>query len=305
MELNEIKGNRSMKLRTTIFVSLLVFSTYFLISKKTTIPEYTIQLESAQNFNDSNDQQVHFLFSHGYVRNTYGVGKRQINRFIKNNIINGPAWFFEYNDTDARTNLAQTGDYSSLNDAHDQFLNTTDNAPCVLVGLSRGGSTALMFTALYKPRNVKALIVEAPFAHVDDVAYQLGVHYLPWAPYKKDIALLVMKYLFPLFDPNHASPLERVIKIDPTIPVLFIYSDQDEVVQSHSTQRLVNALRQSGHSHLYACRLKSGKHGYLTYNDHVRQITNAFLAHYNLPHDQTLAHAGSEKLSLCYQIPNA
>ena len=292
-----------MKLRTSIFVGLLVFSTYFLISKKSTLPEYTIQLESAQNFNTFDTNQPHFLFSHGYVRNTYGIGKRQIKRFIKNGIINGPAWFFEYNDTDARTNLAQTGDCSCLNDAYAQFLNTTNNGSCVLIGLSRGGSTALLFTALYKPQNIKALIVEAPFAHVDDVAYQLGVHYLPWAPYKKQIALIVMKYLFPNFNPYHTSPLENCITIDPTIPLLFICSYEDSVVPIHSTKRLIHALQKSGHAHVYACTLQKGKHGYLSYDNQVQQITNAFLARYNLPHDQNLASAGSKKLSLCHQAP--
>ena len=82
------------------------------------------------------------------------------------------------------------------------------------------------------------------------------------------------------------------------LPILIGHVENDKVIAWSDIQALVKALIESGHNDVYLARIVDPtiSHARLNSNEQFRQILNAFLAHYNLPHDAEKARAGVDLL---------
>jgi alpha-beta hydrolase superfamily lysophospholipase len=136
------------------------------------------------------------------------------------------------------------------------------NCPLILFGCSRGASTTLTSVLrLYanEPellRNVKGVIVEAPFADIPSVLrFRFG---------KLEGLAVRLIHMVQQYRKDKPSPLDLANKLEwpPHIPLLIVHSRADGVVPQSSTLELVKALR-AKNAPLRECELQFSSHSAL------------------------------------------
>lgn len=138
----------------------------------------------------------------------------------------------------------------------------------VLYGVSRGAALAINTTAyLQKHRpamvgRINALVLEAPFAHVNDILERSTILSL-------NLPLSIKQQLFNwCYFPKHriegAQPITSIAHVPDSIPLFFAGTIHDEMVPLESTKRLVNAAHvardQDDAAPLELCVVKVGDH---------------------------------------------
>lgn len=219
--------------------------------------------------------QVCHMFSHGVGGNAYQAGY-----YIHHGILPESTIAFHFDDwhDDAydrtKTALGQKPDIDVLNY---HFTKVFDNQePVVLFGVSRGAATVINFVGSHKPAQVKALILESPFAHVDDVINNMtaAAQVLP--------TNLIMKAVFPAYNPKGEQPIKLINQIPQDIPIAFICSKEDALVPYTSTERLYKALIAAGRRNVYLLVLPKGKHANLLDDPRYKKFVDDFLKIYGL-----------------------
>ena len=135
----------------------------------------------------------------------------------------------------------------------------------VLYGLSRGASTIVNVLGKWikeekKLPNIKAVILESPFAHCEDAleGFAENMH----------MPLFLMRFFvkrcFKEYTRHKNAPIDWINEIKKPIPFLFICTEEDRVVPAKSTKRLSLA-RQKDCADTYTLVFKSGIHGCLVY----------------------------------------
>lgn len=184
-----------------------------------------------------------------------------------------------------KTCLAQHEEIVTL---YNEYQKTAANdTGVVLLGVSRGAATVVNFLGRCKPFNIKAAIVESPFAHVDDV---LGYR-LPAIPMV--IKKAIIQSMYPKYSPCGEHPINFVSLIDKNVPVAFICSKQDNLISYQSTLRLYRKALAAGHKKVHILILEEGQHAYLM-SEAYQEFVHAFYRYYDLPYDAVLADKGEE-----------
>ncbi len=193
------------------------------------------------------------------------------------------------------TSLGQDNEIATIQQAHQAIA----DQPTILIGTSRGAATHFNFLALHKPKNIKAAIFESPYSSMSDVAQniveRLGID---WIPYLKAMSPYMVGCIFWSYSYAGAHPIDMAKEIDTNIPLLFISSEQDHLVNVTLTKKLVQTLIDAGHTKVHHLCLTEGRHGKLSVDERSRDVCrhaiHAFYAHYNLPHDTHAAHQGMQ-----------
>ncbi len=270
-------------------------------------------LASAALINAGIDRQVYYIFSHGLFNNhrqafkylkTYTHKKKIIvnDRFI----IDGPCALFDYPDATrsllrikpGKSALGQDADIARLKEVYDAVCadaqkNGNDNFVIIFVGPSRGAATIINFVALHKPDHVGALILESPYDSmttiIDHIRHNVG--YV--------VSHDAMQKLFEIFFRKYTrfgiAPIDVIDRIDHTIPILILCSEQDQRVPATSSFALYEKLQQTGHPHTHIIVLNYGKHDNLYTGPEGKwyaAAVHAFYAQYGFPHDATIAQQG-------------
>lgn len=255
------------------------------------------------------EDKVGFLFSHGIGGNQY-----QINWYKKSGwsawfILDGICQSFNYPEVENENQInkmkicfAQENDVATLRNSYESFLVSEKLDKIVLMGLSRGASTIINFAA-QRPKSLAAIIIESPFDSIESVIeYQLTKKYIGWVPGLKSIVHYMIQKNYPVYNKFGLKPINEIKKIDPNLPILFIHSKADTLISIDSSRRLYWELKKNKYQHVYFLELESGAHANYQFgsdSNKYQATVHAFLAKYNLPHDEVFAKKGVEFLNSC------
>ncbi|MCL4361601.1 alpha/beta hydrolase [Candidatus Dependentiae bacterium] len=271
------------------------------------------------------------VVKHRDVETTYyvyvhGLGGRGINCFqwshigvindlapSKNFILYDPLVFFDFPDVcpklfnPSKTDLGQTTELSYLKQNFKDLLSIIEpESKIVISGVSRGAAIIINLMNMLEEEEqnrIAMLILESPFDHVLNVIKNvIGKMYQDWNPFMQITASWSFQKLFPNVDINGPAPIDNVIKIPKHIPVIFIHSLKDKLININSSRRLYSRLIQNGHEHAYYLELEDGEHARLLWQNHgptYQAIIHALYQKYNLEHDLELATKGKNHLHKC------
>jgi hypothetical protein len=210
---------------------------------------------------------------------------------------------FEFDDDRRSFNFGQRGDLTRLSLIYEELAQTHE---LVLFGSCRGGTTLL--NLLSNPdtpfkSSIKALVLESPSLSLAKLSEQVGKNYLGWMPGSGSLIHTFFKTWFPSYDAHFPSCLNQLANIPQELPILIGHVENDKVIAWSEIHDLVKGLIKSGHNHVYLARIVDPAitHARLNSNEQFRNVLNAFLAHYNLPHDAQKARAGVELLESARQ----
>jgi len=260
---------------------------------KTFIKKYTILLLSLFLYAFliiCEQQQCRTVFVHGLGRN-----KEQLAYYINSDYIENNAYSFNFCNDFLKISLGQINEINALmgnleNRLH-SYDDNNDDGDIVLWGVSMGAATIINFLASidvnYRIDMIKGLILESPFAHVQDVingkiSCNKWLTRLSYIPYATE---LIVKMKYPAHSLHGIQPIKCIHSIPKHIPVLFIAIEDDKIVPFASTIQLYKALIKVGHKKCHLLTLKQGEHGRLSKNEkqeHILGIVHAFRKFYNL-----------------------
>jgi pimeloyl-ACP methyl ester carboxylesterase len=243
--------------------------------------------------------EVVYLFAHGLTGN-----KNQAYAYTQKNrsIIDPQFPLVTFDFPDARgplaslcrinftqTSMAQDNEIRTLKNEYDRIVKKYPATSVILIGLSRGASTACNFVALHQPSQVKALVLESPYDSLSALIQDLLRN--KWL---RACALKLIRYGIPFFKyrPEGIHPIQVAHRIAHQIPILFICSDEDTTVPKASTIRLAWHLKMTGHSKSHLEMLCYGKHAHLLQGSdgaRFQETVHAFYRYYGLPHDPVCA----------------
>jgi len=254
-----------------------------------------------------------YLFSHGFTDNhkqaySYVKEYKKWGRIFKNNyyVIDGDLETFNYPDALIKplvrlnkTSLGQDNEIKTLKNACDKI-----DDDVVLVGVSRGAATAINFVALHDPKNVKALVLEAPFDHVDRVFdhawYTRLMSKILYSGTNRRLQNLFAKISH--YDLDGQQPINLVDKIRKDLPIIFICSESDNVIKYEASENLYKKLRSLGHKHVYLLKFKPGRHARLLWSKNgeiYQNVVHAFYKKYGLLHNDLFARRGEPYFKKC------
>jgi hypothetical protein len=283
---------------------------YLKFMGKSFVGFYVFFIISALNA-ETSDKQGNIIFSHGlggcghniyyYTKQNKDGKENPAYHFISHHNI----CTFDYEDADQnKINLAQEPDRVLLKQAHEEARLKNPEAKTLLFGVSRGGSCVLYYMGSEKPEDVNAIIVESPFAKVEDVIAHYHLKKIPGKRLRKWLArffafYLVPKLVYPSYKPNGPKPVEYVEHIPQTTSLLLVCSKEDHLVPATSTIKLYKKLKQAGHQNVYLLVLDHGEHAKLLRGRQgsiYQKTVHAFLKKNGYPHDPDLAHEGDRYL---------
>jgi pimeloyl-ACP methyl ester carboxylesterase len=293
---NQATATRGRTIATLLAASYLGYELYRFAS----LALKRSSLEHARAFDArvDTDKPCATLFAHGL--SATGEQARDYDRLLK---INHAVHTFNFADagkeisTMRQCGLAQEHDVQQLKEQIDVHADKN----LILFGLSRGASTAIATVGMHKPKNVKGLIVESPFDDMRCVVAHLA-SYASWIPGVSAIGNLAASFIFPNYSTCALRPIDLVTYIPDDIPVLFICSEQDQLVSAASTKRLYNKLKahrvQRGINNVYLIEAEYGAHAKIAIHNQERyqQAVHAFHKKAGLP-----ASAYYAELATCGQ----
>lgn len=210
---------------------------------------------------------INYLFCHGV-----GGNKDQIKYYQYYGLLPAEAKSFNFNDwhdgvfDQTKTALGQKADIEIITCNYNLLKDGT--SPIVVYGVSRGASAVINFVGIEKPSNVAALILESPFAHIDDVFSNA----VPCASlFPKNF---ILRLLYPSYNPNGEQPINYINAIHSDIPIAFVCSKKDALIPHKSTMKLYNKLIESGRKKCslisfgtrYACKFTWPRRIYIFYS---------------------------------------
>jgi hypothetical protein len=208
-----------------------------------------------------------------------------------------------------QVSLGQKGDIDRLDYAAKELVKTLtpEQKNIVGFGISRGASTWINYMGTKKNELVKLLILEAPFATIPDVLYHFlkQQYFLSYIPFMSRAAHLLTAALFPQYRRYGEQPINTIDRIDPSVAMLFIHSDKDEVTPPNASRQLyvkrkrkLLELKKSD-DNLYLLELSRGRHVYC-----LREETEEGRLFQNVVHRVLKQHGYPHNESYAEQIPN-
>lgn len=235
-----------------------------------------LSLVSVTIAQQTNQRPLIFIFAHGLGGNASQVNWYNGIYEKSFNIVGSQCISFDFPDViDAtKINLAQEVDIEALHQICQNYIATHE---IVLVGLSRGASTIINYASKY-PESLKALVVEAPFASIQSVINnRLRQLHINWIPGMQSFAhTFVSRYMFPGYKKDGIHPIDSIKKIAAYIPILFIHSKKDQLINCDDSSHLYRLRRECGCTNAYYVELKHCKHA--MYQADKRDITRYYEA---------------------------
>ncbi len=187
--------------------------------------------------------------------------------------------------------LAQQGNIDCVINKYQQLSDLGRNV--ILYGVSDGAASAITTLGSYTLKNVKAAILESPYADIKQAVRRvLRRLYCHWIPGIGTLGSLLVSMIHSGYSTYGIRPIDVVHKIQKNVPVLFVCVKNDIITPEEGTIALYNALKAAGHIKVHLLVLDAGDHGFLLsgLDGHKYRTTlHAFLRKYGLPHDPALA----------------
>lgn len=256
-------------------------------------------------------RRVVTLFAHGIV-DSHRQAQRYAQHFIGQNGLHATndrytieTSFVTFDFADSKWSLynCALGQYNDIKQLRRQHALVSNNPhvgsvdEIILYGVSRGASTTINFMALHQPNNIAALVLEAPFAHMDDVI-ELKVKQLKlgWIPHIHAAAHYMVGSIFRNYVATGEQPINNIKRLPADLPILLVCTAADDLVPYTSTVKLYDELKKNGHTKVHLLVLKSGKHAkclWGTDGEEYQNAVHAFYRHYGLPHNADFAQKSS------------
>ena len=197
-----------------------------------------------------------------------------------------------------KVSLGQDDDIAALSKA---LADIESRTSIIGFGVSKGAATWINTAAKDQPSNLKALVLESPFADANELIYEIGIsksYLLGYVPFGRNVAkLLSNTMLYKKYNPDGPQPIVSIRDI-PNIPILFIHSKQDGLIHINHSRKLYRKLIKEGRTNVYLVETKYGRHANLLGNvfpvddellESYLKPLHAFYKHFELPYDQELA----------------
>ncbi len=195
------------------------------------------------------------------------------------------------------TSLGQDNEMAVILETYEEIKAANPEQRFIFGGLSRGASTMLNFLATHKPEKVDAVVLEAPFSSMRDVAQNIVEScFLKNIPYLKEISPQLVGLIFWQYSDASIHPIDVVQKIDQNIPIIIISKEDDHLVPTKITRLIVEKLRSHGHKKVHHLIMNEGQHGkYILGNEgkRMQNVVQAFYKYYDLPHNKEQATKGA------------
>jgi hypothetical protein len=168
-----------------------------------------------------------------------------------------------------------------------------------------------------KPEQIKALVLESPYTHMQNVIQhkQRKPFFMPERASISEKALNAIWHVIPdifktkiaekhlelttTYNAQDKQPIDSLKNIPRNIPILFINSNEDDENPVEEAWKLYALLAQRGHQYIHFYELTSGEHEKYIYDKssaEYTRIVNAFYKKYGLPYHQRQADMGKELL---------
>lgn len=220
-------------------------------------------------------------------------------QWLKGNIINGPCVVFDFPDTRNYFDFGLQNDQKCLDLIVNNLQDKTDSI--VLFGNCRGAKALLTYLSRSQPKNIRAVILDAPFMGLDLFTKEIGKNYGKIIPFSKNIAKKIIASWYPNYNAHNDLTYEDLKKIPREIPIFIGHLQGDTLVSNDMIKEMVKVLRDSGHVvYLLVIDDKTKSHSRLYQTGPFQKAANSFLKKYNLPHNSTLAKEGDAMLSHAY-----
>ena len=258
------------------------------------------------------------LYSHGFGGNRSDVYyyTKHNNPFFPSNYLFDPYKYhiasFNYPDSTKmrmeikydQVSLGQKSDISRIDSSAKEFekILGPECKDIVGFGISRGASTWINYMGTIGNEKIKLLILEAPFATIPDVLYHFlkQQYFLSYIPFMNRAAHLLIAAMFPQYRRSGKQPINTIDGIDPSVAMLFIHSDKDEITPPNASRQLyvkrkrkLSELKKDD-DNLYILELKNGRHVYCLKEEKeegqlFQNVSHAVFKKYGYPHNKEFA----------------
>jgi len=172
----------------------------------------------------------------------------------------------------------------------------TLNEKTIGFGVSRGAATLINFMGTKGNSNIKAIILDSPFATIEEtIKYKMSQWssmFLGKIPGLAKLIHLLMPIVFPSYSPNGLQPINQIENIDPDIPIILLHSKTDNGVPISGSRQLYIKRKMIGCNNVYLVELERGKHAEGLHGKDGKKYQNvvhAFFKKYGYTHDPTFA----------------
>lgn len=233
-----------------------------------------------------------------------GNGVRCTNPWIKHAVVNVPMVTFDY-FYDQEFDFGQGINLNCLNNVYVTVTRNNPEAPIIMAATCIGAKIALEYAANYQPLHMAAMILESPFIDAKKLFNNLQ------KSYSHDAIPLSIESVLKWYFPDAKAALKRphadLSKIKNNLPIFIAHRFDDTYYSNQELKELVDQLRSNGNQNVYLLVLQDNKHGHGHLNNipEFSLATNAFLAHYNLPHDTEKAQKGAYLLEIALKNAHA
>lgn len=209
--------------------------------------------------------------------------------WIKYLKITAPVICFDYFDDWHNFDFGLTQDSKCLDLVIKEALKQNPSCEIVLIGTCKGSRSILHYLTHEPVKNIKSVILDAPFATVSDLSDVIHKHYFKWLPYGNFLLHSFLQWWFPNYNQSNDLP-HHIEKLPKNLPILIGHLKNDLLVTDHQMKEFIKLFQ--NHENLHVCVISHPtiKHSKLSHITLFQQIANSFLAQYNLPHNTQLAH---------------
>lgn len=250
---------------------------------------YSVQ----RNIEIKPNDNIVFIFSRGYAKSTEpGTNEDFIQRGacakaayiqMKDQIIppQFPLISFDYDDGRYGFAFGQQQEIQQLETVYSAVLSINPQAHIILIGDCRGAKVALELATRH-PKNLKALILMAPFISARDITSNIAKHHLGYLPLSETILHRFFKFYFKNYDEKQDDLLKRLVRIDQNLPIFIAHRKNDQLVSTATIYQLINVLQKTGNKriHYLITHDQTEPHSKLTGVAEIREAIQSFLQTY-------------------------
>ena len=202
-----------------------------------------------------------------------------------------------------KTGIAQKSEMLQLEKAFE--LARKHARELVPFGVSRGASAIINLVGKWAKENklcndIKALVLESPFAHCKDCVLHLAKKLNNWV--SPSTIAWGAKWIYGEYCEKCNIPAEWARHIPTDMPILLVCCTKDDIVPASSTKKLYKVLKDSGHTNVYLFEAEHGTHanilGSSSGRDYV-SVLNAFYKKYSISHNEECAEEGEALFEQC------
>ena len=238
-------------------------------------------------------------FINGVRKDLFPLAEQYLNEKYGITVVDNPNSHYtvvNYIPQVTSANIGQKKDINALHTCYHRHIKKHPHEDVILYGDSRGAATIFNFIAQYKPKKVKAAVLEGIF----DTVPHCVKHFL-WekkGPVVEERLHQLLSMVMWKYRKNGINPKKCAEIIDDNTPLLLVTSLNDGLVPPQGTLNMYKRLKERGHQKVHILVLKKSLHPlYMIDDPHDQQmyetVVHAFYKHYDLPHNSIKAAQGS------------